>query len=192
MYQISSPPIRQQGCRGTGETETTSRNARLTREGKPAARVATPIAAGASTVRTGCRFLPRPLSWRSGWREVSGLFTTDRWFQGNERRGSGRLTDEEVRVFTTWISKSPLVSSFSCSSGAGNKNPSGAWAREGFDRLELWSGLKPFRLRESACTGNRTPCRRRWSRSDFPACRCARRSSLAVRVTTIATEGCGV
>lgn len=137
-------------------------------------------------------FSPRPLSWRSGWREVSGLFTTDRWFQGNERHGSGRLTDEEVRVFTTWIQSFSSVSRFSCSGGDGNKNPSGAWAREGFDQIELWSGLKPFRLRESACTGDQTPCRRRRSRSDFPACRCARRSSLAVQVTTIANEGRGV
>lgn len=89
MYQISSPPVRQ--C-VVGEQSRRKRHPETQGRplwGRPAASVATPIAADASTVRTGCRVQPRPLAWRSGlWREVSNLFTTDRWFQGNERRGS--------------------------------------------------------------------------------------------------------
>lgn len=75
---------------------------------------------------------PRPLSWRSGClREVSDSSPPTFGFQGNARRGLC-LASEGIRAFTTWNFKISSASSFRCCGGAGNKNPSGAWAREGF------------------------------------------------------------
>lgn len=85
--------------------------------------------------------------------EVSALFTTDKLcFQGNGRRGLG-FTDEELRVFTTWKSQnSPSAFPHDKNFGeAGNKNPSGAWAQEGFETRTLWNELSSFRLHEKAC-----------------------------------------
>jgi hypothetical protein len=76
------------------------------------------------------------------WREVSDLFTTDRWFQGNERHGSGRLKDEEVRVFTTWIQNSPLFPASVAPKGLETKNPSGAWLGRGSIRSNCGRALR--------------------------------------------------
>lgn len=149
--------------------------------GGPAARVATPIAAGASTVRTGCRFVPRPLAWRSGLltrsirslhhrQMVPGERATRLW--AFDRRRSPRLHHLD--------SKFSSVSSFSGSQGAGNEKPLRSVAREGFDQIELWKGVTPFLPRESACMGNPVQSTRRPS-SDCRSCLACRRSRLSWR-----------
>ena len=58
--------------------------------------------------------------------------------QGNERRRrQARFAVEVSRVFTTWNSNSPWFPHDKGFGAAGNKNPSGAWAREGFEHSNL-------------------------------------------------------
>lgn len=72
-------------------------------KGLPVARVATPIAVGASTVRSRMPGSPRPLSWRSGFcAKYPYLHHRQTGFQGNVRRSLLRFTDEGFRAFTTW------------------------------------------------------------------------------------------
>lgn len=95
-----------------------------------------------------------------------------------ERAARLCVANEEVRVFTTWISKSPLFPASVAQVGLETKNPSGALAREGFDLFELWKGVTPFLPRESACTGN--PVRStRCPISDCRSCVACRRSRFS-------------
>ena len=106
---------------------------------------------GASTVR-----IQMPVGRDSGaaWSEVSDLFTTDIWFPGEQTtrlffcRRNPRLHHLEFKnllCFQLWGSR-----------GAGNRNPSGAWAREGFDQIELWKSVSSSGPREKARASHRT------------------------------------
>lgn len=84
--------------------------------------------------------------------EVSALFTTDKCVsRGTVDAAHGRFAVEELRAFTTWnLENSPSFPHDKGFGEAGNKNPSGASAREGFETRTLRNGISPFRLREKA------------------------------------------
>lgn len=122
--------VRQGACRGTDETETTpvAQGQAVVSEARSPRRDAhcggrlhgTQSDAGVAAL------VERLL------REVSVLFTTDNQYPGEQ---AARLFFAEgIGAFTTWSLQNLLCFPFSCSGGAGNKNPSGAWAREGFGK----------------------------------------------------------
>lgn len=168
--------VRQGACRGTDETETTpvAQGQAVVSEARSPRRDAhcggrlhgTQSDAGVAAL------VERLL------REVSVLFTTDNQYPGERatrplafpRRRNPRLHHLDFQNL--------LCFPFNGCGGAGNKNPSGAWAREGFDQLELWKAAKPFRLRESACTGNPVRSTGR-PNSDCRSCCACRRSRLS-------------
>lgn len=93
------------------------------------------------------------------WSEVSAPFTTDKMFPGERSiRLMGRFAVEEVRIFTTWNSKTLLASLMKAAVGLETKNPSGALAREGFVKRTLRNDISSFRLRETV-RAHKSPAR---------------------------------
>lgn len=142
-YQTSSPPG-QKGLSGNRRDGNDICYARRSRGDCPQPASRRPLRRAPPRYVIRCR-LPRPLSWRSGLREVSGLFTTDNFDPGEQAK---RLFFAEgIRVFTTWKFKNLLVSNSDAAVGLETK-PLRSVGSGGVRETELWKGPKPFRLRE--------------------------------------------
>ena len=122
-------------------------------------------------------------------REVSVSSPPTISIQGNKQRGS--FLPKESAPSPPGVFKISSVSHSVVPEGRETKTPPERGLGRGSGNRTV-EGAKPFRLRESARTANRTPCRRRSFRLNFPACSFARWSSLAVSPTTAASEGRGV
>ena len=110
----------------------------------------------------------RSLHHRRGVRFVGERSRTDCWIRTNfyrpkyppsspptnldpgERPARFGVANEEVRAFTTWNLNSPLFPDDKGFGEAGNKNPSGAWAREGFEKPNVNERQPILPPRESA------------------------------------------
>lgn len=128
-HQISSPPLDKAVVGEQARTEWRPIRAQGARscESEPETRVATPLARAPPRYADDRRREPQ-IEERL-WSEGTVLFTTDRWFPGEQTtrlffcRRNPRLHHLEFQNLLSF--------QFRCCGGAGNKNPSGAWARRG-------------------------------------------------------------
>ena len=156
-YQISSPPLGKAACRGTVETETTpgAQGDLLSEEGpQPASRRPSPgrlhgthSDAGVAAIveRLGAKYpISSPPTLVSRGTDDAALFLP------KESASSPPGIQKKISS----VSRHCFL--FGGSRGAGNRNPSGAWAREGFDQIELWKSVSSSGPREKARASHRT------------------------------------
>lgn len=167
-YQISSPPL---GKADAGEQSRTEWRANLAQGAStcmdaPEARVTTSLARTPPRYAEGFRLEPQIVE--RSWGEGTVLFTTDKWFPGEQTtRPFGVLQTKESASSPPGSSIISSVSSFSGSGRGWKQKPLRSVGSEGFDQVELWKSVSSSGPREKARACYRTGLPTRW----YPASR---------------------